>query len=373
MSSDFSSPPPYPVLQILSSHLLHNLKTIRNHCKNTSILIPVKANAYGCGLEEIMPFFIEHEIEAIGVANPQEGVLARSYGFKGMILNLGGFYRENANLFFEHNITPSITDFWQIQVLKHCAQEFNTILPVHLKWDLGMGRIGLKKEQYSSVVTALREPSNLKVTGLFTHFPCADSDDAALTFSQLNVFQELALSFLSDLSLPREQVTLHCANSYAMMRFSETHLDMVRPGILFYGYYQSENDRLRYRDSFCVKPALRLIAKAISLRQLAKGDTVSYGSLYTCTKEIEEVGVIPLGYADGIPRALTNTSVHFSGHPLLGRVTMDQIILGGVICDEPLEILGGDCTSVERWGDLSSSFSYEIITGLGQRLRRELV
>ncbi len=373
MTVRFSSPPPYPALQILRKNLQHNLELIKKHAPGAQILIPVKANAYGCGLSQIMPFFIENEIPYLGVANPHEGLLARSYGYRGDILNLGGFYPENIDLFFNHNILPAVTDLWQIDLLQQRAAELNTTLKLHIKWDLGMGRIGLTQHQFAEAVEQFRQTDRLNITGLFTHFPCADDPNTALTLNHLKRFQDLATNFLAALHIPREQVLLHSANSYAMLRFPETHLDMVRPGLLFYGYFQNEADRLRYSKIFPVKPSLRLVARPISLRELKKGDTVSYGSLYVCEEESRRVGVIPLGYADGIPRALSGSKVHFSGHPLLGRVTMDQIIVGDLTTDEIFEVLGENSSSAEFWGDVSCSFAYEIITGLGQRLRRELV
>lgn len=368
----FASPAPYPVLQILSKNLKHNLKVIRQHIGKAKILIPVKANAYGCGLSQLIPFFIKEEIDYLGVANPHEGVLARSFGYQGEILNLGAFFKENIDLFFNHDIQVAITDLWQIPFLEKKAREKKQKIKVHIKWDLGMGRLGLKKENFQEACSLFLKSPNISIRGLFTHFPCADSH-AKRTLKQLSEFLAISDSFMTKLSLDKAKVILHVANSYALMLYPETHLDMVRPGIFFYGYFQSEKDRKKYFPFFPIKPSLRLLARPFSLRILNKGDTVSYGSTYTCPKNNYPVGVFPIGYADGIPRALSNKKISFSGHPLLGRVTMDQIILGNVTTDNPIEILGESEPTLEKWGDLSCSFSYEILTGLGHRLRRELV
>lgn len=345
---------------------------IRSHVGKAKILIPVKANAYGCGLSQLIPFFVEEKVEYLGVANPHEGVLARSLGYKGVILNLGSFFPENADLFFHHRIHPTITDLWQVSFLEKRAQEKGMVIDVHVKLDVGMGRLGLKEENLSAFQKAFALTKHLRISGIFTHFPCADGRPG-ITLRQLSRFLQLSQRLIKELSLNREDLLLHAANSYAMMRFPETHLDMVRPGLFFYGYFQNEKDRRRYHNLFPIKPSLRLIARPFSLRRLRRGDTVSYGSTYVCRKDDYPVGVFPLGYADGLPRALSNKNISFSGHPLLGRVTMDQIVLGNVESDEPVEILGEKAPSLEQWGDLSCSFAYEIMTGLGQRLRRELV
>lgn len=366
-----ASPPPYPFLEISTSALDHNLALIRN-LTSTKVLIPVKANAYGFGLDVIMPYFIRSGVDWLGVANPHEGELIRTLGWQKPILNLGGFFPENASDIFYWNITPSLTDIGQIEILEKQAEVLGkSEINVHIKWDLGMGRIGIREGQAGLLVEKLREHKRIKVTGLFTHFPNADNINDQQTSRQNSAFIKLATAFMHNLGLQRENIILHAANSYAMINYPETHFDMVRPGILFYGYFQNEDDRITLREKFPFRPGLRLKAYPISLRRLEKGDSVSYGSRYTVEENNYPVGVIPVGYGDGLPRAISN-KVKFSGFPLLGTVTMDQIVLGGLADYREIHILGEGSPSVEKLGDLADSFSYEIITGLGNRLRRVL-
>lgn len=366
-----ASPPPYPYLEISASALDHNLALIKK-ITGTKVLIPVKANAYGFGLDIIMPYFMKSDVDYLGVANPHEGELIRTLGWQKPILNLGGFFPENASDIFYWNITPSLTDISQIKILNAQAQVLGkSEISVHIKWDLGMGRIGIRLAQYPELLSALQAHPNIRVTGLFTHFPNADNAESGQTARQLALFKKTADNFISQLNLQRENVLLHTANSYAMIHCPESHLDMVRPGILFYGYFQSEEDRLSLKEKFPFMPALKLKAYPISLRKLSKGDTVSYGSQYIVQEDNYPVGVLPVGYGDGLPRAVSNR-VKFSGYPLLGRVTMDQIVLGGLDTFREIQILGDSSPSVEQLGDISGSFSYEILTGLGNRLRRTL-
>ncbi len=365
------SGPPYPQLEVIGDHLLHNLNRFRSTpgCK---VLFAVKANAYGCGVATILPVLQRPEVDWVGVANVWEGWHLRQLGFQKPILNLGSFYSENINVFFDADIVPTIADMWQLEALNQAAMNDGNVLEVHLKFDLGMGRIGLKPYDAEQIIKTLSTLPGLKVGGIYTHFPCADEEGAEKTSKQLTAFLTLVDKLGEDLKLNREEVLLHSANSYAAMRFEKTRLDMVRPGILTYGYYQTLADKEKYHNEFQVKPCLQMYARPISIRQMKKGDTISYGSTYTVTEESISVGVLPLGYADGIPRQLSN-GIQFDGHDLLGTVTMDQVILKDIKDDTPIQIIGDKSPALEEWAQLRNTSTYEILTGLGPRLERVLV
>lgn len=373
----YRSPEPYPVLKIRYANLKNNLqeiKRITSTKKNTSqpkVLIPVKANAYGCGLSTLLPFFQKEQIDSLGVANPGEGRYLRHLGWRGDILNLGGFYHETTSMFFEYDISPSITDIEQVEWLINEASNRKTSIKVHVKLDLGMGRIGIKPEDIDLLIKALQKTAMVQVMGIFTHFAKADDPGFTGNSAILKDFNRIASKLIIDLNLKRENVLLHSANSYAMMNLPESHFDMVRPGLVFYGFFQTLADKTAMQDEFNFKPAFELLARPISLRTLKKGDTVSYGSSYTVKDDILPVGVLPLGYADGLPRALSN-NISFENHPLLGKVTMDQIILGNVTTKEPVQILGDDSPPLEYWAEQAGTITYEMLTGLGHRLRRVL-
>jgi len=363
----------YPELKISKKALAKNLNLLLNRCKKkTKVLIPVKANAYGCGISELLPFFNEAKVDYLGVANPLEGYTLRKLGWKGQILNLGGFYKDNATAFFEYYITPSITDLWQVNCLNDIALKKNRTLPVHIKLDLGMGRIGLKKYQEIELLESLKVATNLKVAGIFTHFPNADDPDEASTKHIIDVFEKISLKFINTLKLNRNDVLLHAANSYATVFYPESHFDMIRPGLMFYGYFQNKIDLDKYKKSIPLTPALSLFAKPISVRRMLKGEPVSYGSTVRIQEDSYNIGVIPLGYADGIPRSLSN-NIKFGDHPLLGRVTMDQIMLGNVSdVEEWIELGGSNSVPLEEWADIAQTITYEIMTGFGSRIRRNL-
>lgn len=361
---------PAPMLCIKQSALQHNLSRFRKLAPQSKILLPVKANAYGCGLATLYPFFARAEVDMLGVANCNEAVELRLLGWEKPIMNLGGFFSGNVRSIVAHRITASITDLWQIAALGDAAED--EPVSIHLKLDLGMGRIGIQEHELSQVLQTLKQTQNVRVDGIFTHFPHSGPEAEPHTLEQNQRFKRIASEILQFLNIERSKVLLHAANSYSAAFFPQTHHDMIRPGILFYGYYQSEQDRLAYTGRFDFRPALELLATPISLRTLRKGAGISYASLYHVTGESERVAVLPLGYADGIPRALSN-QITFGRYPLRGRVTMDQIVLGDAENGKEIRLLGEGVPSLEYWGELSQSFSYEIMSHLGNRLQRVLV
>lgn len=361
---------PYPKLKIHTSALRHNLAAFRHLAPKSRILLPVKANAYGCGIGTLFPFFQSEDIEILGVANCNEAVELRSLGWQKTVLNLGGFFPQNIPAIVAHRIVPSVTDLWQIGALNSAAA--SAPLSIHLKLDLGMGRIGIRRNDLADLLRALSAAPNLKVAGIFTHFPHAGPDVGEYTLAQNAEFEKVVAQILQTLNLAREDVLLHAANSYSAAFFPQTHHDLIRPGILFYGYYQSEADRVEFNPRFQLKPCLELVATPISHRRLERGEGISYASLYRVENEIERVAVLPLGYADGIPRALSNR-IRFGDHPLRGRVTMDQIVVGNDTGSDEIRLLGEGVPSLEEWGEIAQSFSYEIMSHLGNRLRRVLL
>ncbi|HRP70175.1 MAG TPA: alanine racemase, partial [Turneriella sp.] len=336
-----------PTLKIHRAALANNLDAFKRLAPKSKILLPVKANAYGCGLGTLMPFFQSSSVDMLGVANVYEGVELRKLGWKKPILNLGGFFAQTLPLFVEHGITPAVTDLWHVEALQNLS---HPSIEVHIKLDLGMGRIGIQKQEINNLLERLKSAPSIKVKGIFTHFPHTGEKANTHTPQQNKIFIHEAQKIITCLNLIRQDILLHAANSYSTVFFPETHHDMIRPGILFYGYYQSEADRLEFKERFPFKPCIELVATPISYRQIPRGAGISYSSLYTVEDAIENAAVLPLGYADGFPRALSN-NIMFGEHPLRGRVTMDQIIVGNVTEKKTIRLLGEGVPSLEAWGD----------------------
>jgi len=364
---------PYPYLKISRAALKNNIKQVKNICnKNIKILWPVKANAYGCGIDTILPLIREMNIDYLGVANPFEGKLIRDYGYQGKILNLGGFYPENFSLLTDYDIIPSITDLWQIDYISKKIKPSKAV-DIHIKLDLGMGRMGIKQNEIFNLIKKIKKTNKLHLKGIFTHFPESDNIKAKSNSLIVESFNRVSNEIIDSLKYKRSEVILHAANSYAMLLNQSSHFDMVRPGLFLYGYFQNEKDRILYGRDFKIKPSISMYAKPVSVRTLNSGDSISYGSTYKVEKNGYTTGVLPIGYADGIPRALSN-KINFQNFPLHGRITMDQIILGKVkYYHKEIELLGKSSPSLEYWADLSNTVTYEIMTKLGHRLNRILV
>ena len=275
---------PYPQLRIHTSALHQNLAQFRRLAPRSRILLPVKANAYGCGIGTLFPFFQSADIDILGVANCNEAVEIRKLGWEKTVLNLGGFFPQNIPAIVAHRIVPSITDLWQIGALNEAA--VSEPISIHLKLDLGMGRIGIRRAELGHLLAALHAAPQLKVSGIFTHFPHAGPGAEEYTLAQNTEFVSAVSEIMHTLNLRREDVLLHAANSYSAAFFPQTHHDLIRPGILFYGYYQSEADRVQFNPRFQLKPCLELVATPISHRRLERGEGVSYASLYHVEKEI---------------------------------------------------------------------------------------
>lgn len=374
---DYIAPDGHPFIQIRQESLQNNLDLLQKLIPaKTKILLPVKANAYGCGLAEIFPFLQkgakENKIDMLGVANLAEAKFLRKLGWQKPILLLGQFLKEQANLFFQYNITPTIASLDKMVFLNNLARQKKQKIKTHIKWDVGMGRIGLLSTELSQAVAIFNESSFLQIEGMFCHFPNADQKENNTTLNLLEKFLWLAHTFLEQTKISPSKIILHSANSYATFGFQQTHLNMVRPGIFFYGYFQTLKDKMLYQKDLPLQPAIELQAVPASLRLLPKDSTVSYGSNYKVTEKKISVAVLPLGYADGILRALSN-QISFSGHRLIGNVTMDQIMLENVTSEKAIYLLGKTSPPLEQWAQIGNTISYEILTNLGIRLKRILL
>jgi alanine racemase len=358
----------YPVIALQSANLRNNFKELQR-LSRAEILIPVKANAYGLGIEALMPLLQELKPACLGVANLYEGQELRNLGWEGKILQLGSFFNEQAGLLRKNNITPTVTGLDTLPMLYTAYNGDN--LSVEVKIDTGMGRLGVLPSQVDTLIEQIKAIPGCLLEGIYTHFPSADQLCSGATGQQLALFLEVANRLLAGLGLSRASVKLHSANSYAILNNRETALDMVRPGILFYGYYYNHDDWLSFQNSFSFKPGIKLNVRPIALRKLPKGATVSYGSNWTSPRDDYPVAVLPIGYADGIPRAISR-NWQPSGFDLLGNVTMDQIMIGPVDIDKPIELIPGTLGEVEQWAQCAGTTSYEILTGFGARIRRVL-
>lgn len=357
--------------------LHHNLQLIRKTVQGCAVMAVVKANAYGHGDLVTAKALDDAGADQFAVSGLAEAVRLRRAGIRKPILILGYTSPKHVSTLATHDLQQCIFSSSYAEEMSHAAQKAGTVLRVHLKVDTGMGRLGFNaKDDLAEAVAGLAIASRLPgllPEGLFTHFSVADSteeEDVKYTNNQLalfikvkNALESMGISFS----------TVHCCNSAGTVAYPAAHMGLVRPGIILYGCNPSGEVVLAG-----LKPAFKLKTVVTMVKELAAGDSVSYGRTFTARRPMR-VATLAAGYADGYPRLLSNQGVvgiHGHSAPLLGRVCMDQIVVD--VTDVP-EVQGGDeatvfggdgADTIEEVAEKCGTISYEILCNIGRRVQR---
>lgn len=310
--------------------------------------------------------------EMLGVASVEEAMELRDAGISAPILLFSCASPDSAREIVEFDLSATVCDLSLACALADEAVQQGKRAAVHVKIDTGMGRIGVSVENAAELVTSLIGLPALELEGIFTHFPSADEADKAFTDEQIIIFKTL-LADLDDMGiLP---VLSHASNSAALLDHPAARLDLVRPGIMFYGLYPSPaSDRL-----VPLKPALTFKTKIVFMKEVPAGKTISYGRTFTTTRHTK-VATIAAGYADGYNRLLSNRGeVAVNGHraPVIGRVCMDQTMID--VTDVPdagvgddVVLMGGgiDHLSVERLAEMLGTIPHDVVCAISKRVPR---
>jgi alanine racemase len=302
-------------------YILSNVTSVKKHLPpKVEIIAVVKANAYGHGDFKVAESALKAGATYLAVAFMDEAIALRNKGVLAPILVLGATRPEDVELAVKFNITITV---FQLEWVT-AAQSYlpiDKVLPVHIKLDTGMGRIGIRtKEELAQVVETISRDSRLAIEGIFTHFATADETDQTYLDKQLELFHDL-------LSVMKEKPKyIHCSNSAAALRFSKANFNAVRLGIAMYGLTPSPE--IEHELPFPLKEAFSLRSRLVHVKKLDKGDKVSYGATYEAEDE-EWIGTIPIGYADGWIRRLQGQEVLVEGRrvPIVGRICMDQCMV----------------------------------------------
>jgi alanine racemase len=310
--------------------------------------------------------------DRFAVATTAEGELLRAAGLNGAVVVLGGVYPAEHDRVVAARLTPVI---WNIDVAHAVAARAaaaGRVVPVHVKVDTGMSRLGVAPTEVPALLRALAAVDGVTVEGLFTHFADAESVDGAATRRQLAVFEDL-LRELGDARLrPR---VVHAANSAATLTAPAAHFDAVRPGLALYGVYPCADARSKAR----LRPVMRFVTRIVAQRMTTRGTAVGYGGTFVAARP-SVIATLPVGYADGYPRALSNRGeVLVRGHraPIAGRVCMDQTMIdvtdvdGAAIGDEV--VLWGGALPVTEVAACAETIAYELLARLGARVPRVAV
>lgn len=366
-------------LEVNLTQLQKNIEAIRAHVGGAKVMPMVKANAYGHGIEGVAPF-IEPYVDMLGVALVEEGIQLRQLGIKKPILVAGGTLIEQLPLFLEHDLTLTASSLDLLLAANQLAESTRKRLTVHLKIDTGMERVGVREYEAEELILKVFACSHLSVEGIYTHLANSELVELAEMPShvvtaqeQLERFQEV-LHLYEKHSLPVPPIR-HVCNSGGILNLPEGHLDMVRPGVLFYGVFPGR-DIPRTID---VKPALTWKSRVAYSKLTQPGRAVSYGSLWQVEGSPKRVVTIPCGYADGYFRRMTNQGrvlINGKSYSQVGRICMDQFMVDAGDADvkvgDEVTLLGGDIAP-EELADWAGTNEYEVMTNISARVPRVFV
>ena len=352
----------------------HNIREIKKKIKSeTKLLAVVKADAYGHGALEVAKVSLYNGADYLGVATCDEAVELRNAGIQVPILILSKTVKAQLESVINYGITQAVYTYDMACELSAVAKQLNKKALVHIKIDTGMSRIGfLPNEESLNVIEDIFNLDNIEVTGVFTHFSTADEENKDFTLEQYNRFVYMTDNIEKN---GHKGLIRHCANSAAIIDMPQYQMDMVRAGIIIYGMYPSDF----VSKSIDLKPAMRIRSQIIHIKQLDENIGIGYGRTYYTNKKTV-VATVPIGYADGYSRLLSNKArVIINGHyaNVIGNVCMDQLMLDvtGIPCNvgDDVILMGkvGDLEiTAEELAQIEGTINYEIVCDVGKRVPR---
>jgi alanine racemase len=351
-----------------------NLAQIRDKVgAQVKILSMVKANGYGHGAVPVARTLSATGGDAFGVATLEEAVDLRDGGIQAPILVLAGIYLNQLEEFFNHSLTPVVHDLVGLKQLDEAVESRGTSLSVHVKIDTGMGRLGFLTAEADAWIPALKNLRALKLAGVFSHFSHAESVQGDYTRKQLKIFNGVKEKIRAQgIAAP----LIHFANSAATITLPSAYFDMVRPGIMLYGVYPSPE----MANEVTLKPVLTWKTSILQLKKVPPQTSISYGQTFI-TKRESIIATLPVGYADGYQRLLSNRGqvlVRGQRAPVIGRVCMDLTMIDvtdirTIQQGDEVVLLGRQDDaeiSADEMATWANTISYEILTSIGARVPR---
>ena len=359
-------------LEINLASLKHNFEFLKSKLKNNTLFLAVvKAFAYGSDAVVIAKCLQELEVDYFAVAYINEGIALRSAGIKTPILVLHP-QENNLELAIKHCLEPSLYTLKILKAFERVAQQHNQKnYPVHIKFNTGLNRLGFESNELDLVVEQLSKTNALKVKSVFSHLAASeDLEENAFTLSQIDLYKSLSTSFIEKLGHP---VIRHLCNTSGALNYPEAHFDMVRCGIGLYGYGNTD------KDTKNLQPLAALKSVISQIHLVEKGKSVGYNRGFM-SSENSKIATIPIGHADGIGRHFGHgVGVVSIGHkkaPIVGNVCMDMIMVDvtTIECEEGDEVvIFGPDFSAETSAAAANTISYELITGISQRVKRKVL
>ncbi|MFF3403428.1 alanine racemase [Streptomyces sp. NPDC002659] len=373
------TPPLRARAEIDLAALRANVRALRARAPRAALMAVVKSDAYGHGVVPCAKAAIEAGATWLGTATPHEALALRAAGIKGRVMcwlwTPGGPWREA----IEADLDMSVSGLWALREVTAAAREAGRPARIQLKSDTGLGRNGCQPADWPELVAAAlaaEAEGTVEVTGLWSHLACADEPGHPSITAQLAVFRDL-VAYAEKAGITPE--VRHIANSPATLTLPETHFDLVRTGIAIYGV--SPSPELGTPADFGLRPVMTLAASVALVKQVPAGHGVSYGHHYV-TAQDTTLGLVPLGYADGIPRHASGRGPVLVGgkwRRVAGRVAMDQFVVdlgpdGGAVAEGAEALLFGPGDrgepTAEDWAQAAGTIAYEIVTRIGTRVPR---
>ncbi len=362
--------------EVSLDNIAFNYKSIRERLPNgCRFLAVVKTNAYGHGAQRIAELCENLGADYLAATNIDDAVQMRMWGIKVPIIIFGYTQPEYTEVLIRKGITQEVDSLETAVAFSEIAAKLGQKLKVHLKVDSGMGRLGFVchggRDPEAEMLEAMNLPG-LDIEGIFTHFAVSDVKDDEYTGMQLNAFLDITKR-LEEKSGKRFKLK-HCANSGAVINYPQASLDMVRPGIMLYGYYPD-----RFTGGIELRPAMELKTRIIRLKSISAGDCISYGRTFTADRPMK-IAVIPIGYGDGLHRILSGKiDVLVNGRRArqIGRICMDMCMVD--VTDIPCEAGdvvtlfgrdGDEFIPIEEVAGKAGTISYEITCALTERVPR---
>jgi alanine racemase len=354
----------------------HNIRFIRSRLASACQLMAVmKADAYGHGAVPLAAVAVQQGAAWLGVAQCQEGVILRQAGITAPILVLGHLWPEDIEALLAYHLCPAVGSQEDMLQLQLAAARRGLVYPIHVNVDTGMGRLGVLTDRVPAFLQKLPTCANLRVEGLMTHLATVDAVDTYTVQEQLRRFRWVVQRFAAHGIRPQ---VVHAANSAALFRYPQSHYTLVRPGIALYGSHPFEAP-----DAASLRPVLTWKTRLSRVQEVPAGYGISYGHTFV-TRRLSIIGTLPVGYADGLCRGLSNVGdviVHGQRVRLAGSVCMDMCTVD--LTDVPRACVGDEVVLIGAQGNVRitademaqrcSRIPYEIFCAIGPRVLRRYV
>ncbi len=337
---------------------------------NVKICPAVKADAYGHGAIKISKMLEEEKLaDYLGVATVEEGLELRENGIKLPVLLFGVTFSDQLLKSIENNLTLTVVSSKTLDDVILVCKKYNKKAKIHVKVDTGMGRIGANEEEVLEIIKKASNSNHIILEGVFTHFPKSDEKDKAFSINQIEKFKELKNKVEKlNVHIP----IYHMANSGAILDLPSSYFDMVRPGVMTYGYYPSNETT----ESIKIYPSMKLRTEIAFIKKVKKGTPISYGGTFIAPKDCY-IATVPIGYADGLNRQLSNKHeviINEKIYKIAGRVCMDQtmIYLEDDFYDIGTEVIffGFDRITASTVAQELSTIPYEVTCWISKRVKR---